>query len=94
MAYLIPIIFYNFSQTQILVVYSIPPLLFTCLVCILPESLIWLAKKGKVNQLEKTMLFLRGQDYPVEAEMEEIFHCLNSEKDNTKASITISVHNF
>ena len=53
--------------------------LFLLLSFFLPESPIWLMKKERHEEAEKTMIVLRGPRYLMMAELEDIQSVLNSQ---------------
>lgn len=62
---------------------SVPAVLFLALSFFVPESPLWLVKKGKEDEARKALVILRGAKYELEAELEELI-ILAEEKEDTK----------
>ena len=53
---------------------------FLVISAFLPESPLWLIKKGKYEKAQKIIQRIRGNHYPAHVEAKEIHACVNTEK--------------
>ncbi|TRY77327.1 hypothetical protein TCAL_06963 [Tigriopus californicus] len=61
---------------------AIPCFIFLLLVYFLPESPLWLVKQNRVKEAETILTWLRGEDYPILQEVEELVHEVTQEADD------------
>lgn len=57
----------------------LPILVFFALFYFIPESPLWFVKQGRMEEAQKTMSWLRGPNYPVAIELDEMQACLAEE---------------
>ena len=73
-----------FSLNNLILSYSIPPAMFLLVSLLLPESPLWLTKKGMEKEAEEVLKFIRGSDYPVQVEAKELAACVQSNEVGDK----------
>merc|ERR1719362_2079821 len=66
----------------VILTYAMSPALFLILSPFLPESAVWLTKKGLEKEAVKALRCVRGPDYPVQVEMKELTACVSSSNSN------------
>ena len=71
------------SLKSLIIVTTIPSLLFLVFSVFLPESPVWLMKKGQIENSQKSLLALRGSRYDMNPEIKELEDLVVSQ-DNTK----------
>ena len=70
-----------------------PSLVFLLLYWRLPESPVWLMRRGREEEARLTLAWLRGGKYDIEPEVEEIKEVIAKEENKTKQSVTEVVRN-
>jgi len=65
----------------------LPSALFLLVPCILPESPLWLIRKGRVEEGRKVIQWLRGSHYAVEPEVKEMEAIASEDACKEKATI-------
>ena len=70
-----------------------PSLVFLLLCWRLPESPVWLMRRGREEEARLTLAWLRGGKYDIEPEVEEIKEVIAKEESKTKQSVTEVVRN-
>jgi len=65
----------------------LPSALFLLVACLLPESPLWLIRKGRVEESRKVVQWLRGSDYSIEPEVKEMEAVISEESGKEKVSI-------
>jgi len=63
--------------------------LFLILSIFLPESPLWLVKRGREKDAMEVLEKLRGPDYPVNIEIEELKVCVSSDKKSGTKSLKV-----
>ena len=71
------------SLKSLIIVTTIPSILFLVFSVFLPESPVWLMKKGQIENSQKSLLALRGSRYDMNPEIKELEDLVVSQ-DNTK----------
>ena len=64
-----------------------PSVLFLLLCWRLPESPVWLMRRGREEEARQTLAWLRGGVYDVEPELEELRSIITAEESNSGTSI-------
>ena len=67
------------SLNVVILTYAMSPALFLILSPFLPESAVWLTKKGLEKEAVKALRCVRGPDYPVQVRM-GVFLAVDSSK--------------
>ena len=70
------------SLKALIIATTIPSILFLVFSIFLPESPVWLMKKGQIENSQKTLLALRGPRYEMNPEIKELQDLVVSQ-DNT-----------
>ena len=65
--------------------------IFLCLCWFLPESPVWLMRRGRESDARLTLRWLRGVNYDIEPEMEELKQIVAQEEDNVAGLSIINV---
>ena len=73
----------NVSLDVLIITSGLPSLSFLSLAFFLPESPVWLMKKGYVEEAKKSLLNLRGTKYEMEVEINELENLVKSQ-DHSK----------
>ena len=77
---MVPVQYYAFSL-------CCPSLVFLLLCWRLPESPVWLMRRGREEEARLTLARLRGGKYDIEPEVEEIREVTTKEEDKTTQSV-------
>ena len=64
-----------------------PSLVFLLLCWRLPESPVWLMRRGREEEARLTLSWLRGKKYDIEPEVEEIREVIAKEESNPSQSV-------
>ena len=78
---MVPVQFYAFPL-------CCPSVLFLLLCWRLPESPVWLMRRGREEEARQTLAWLRGGKYDIEPEVEEIREVTAKEENKTTQSVT------
>ena len=70
-----------------------PSVIFLLLCWLLPESPVWLMRRGREEEARQTLAWLRGKKYDIEPEVEEIREANAKEENKTTHSIREAVRN-
>jgi len=82
-AWLIGLVIGKYCPLNVVILtYAMSPALFLILSPFLPESAVWLTKKGLEKEAVKALRCVRGPDYPVQVEMKELMVCVSSSDSN------------
>ena len=73
----------NVSLDVLIITSGLPSLSFLSLAFFLPESPVWLMKKGYVEEAKNSLLNLRGIKYEMEVEINELENLVKSQ-DHSK----------
>ena len=68
----------------------LPSLIFLALCCKMPESPVWLMRKGRDGEARQVLQWLRGEGYNVEPEMKELEVVVMEEKISNESSSMFS----
>ena len=71
----------NYSLEMVIVMSAFPSIIFFAGAFFLPESPMWLVKKGHLLQAKQALLRLRGPDYDYSYEIEELEALVKSKED-------------
>ena len=69
------------SLKSLIIVTTMPSILFLVFSVFLPESPVWLMKKGQIENSQKTLLALRGSRYDMNPEIKELEDLVVSQDD-------------
>merc|ERR1711884_114547 len=64
-----------------------PSLVFLLLCWRLPESPVWLMRKGREEEARQTLAWLRGGKYDIEPEVEELRSIITEEQNSSGTSV-------
>ena len=73
----------TFSTYNVMLMSVLPTIFFILASIFLPESPMWLMKKGKTNETEKSLLRLRGNKYHMYYEIKELERLVQEKNDNS-----------
>ena len=73
----------TFSTYNVTLMSILPTLFFILASIFLPESPMWLMKKGKTNEAKKSLLCLRGNKYPMYFEIKELERLVQEKDENS-----------
>eukprot|EP00095_Tigriopus_kingsejongensis_P011387 maker-scaffold68_size422247-snap-gene-1.14 protein:Tk11387 transcript:maker-scaffold68_size422247-snap-gene-1.14-mRNA-1 annotation:"sugar transporter" len=65
---------------------SLPCVAFLALAYFMSESPLWYIKKGRIDEAEKTLIWLRGDQYPVMSEMKDLLFVASEQTGTLKSS--------
>ena len=71
----------NYSLDLVIVMSACPSIIFLVGAIFLPESPMWLVKKGRLPQAKQSLLRLRGSSYDCSYEIEELATLVQSKED-------------
>ena len=71
-----------FSHSLAFLVSALPPVIFVLMLILLPESPFWLVKENRVEEAENALLALRGPQYEMKYELEEMKSLLAKQQGN------------
>ena len=77
---MVPVQFYAFPL-------CCPSVLFLLLCWRLPESPVWLMRRGREEEARQTLAWLRGGAYDIEPEVEEIKEVIKEEERKSQQSV-------
>ena len=77
---MVPVQYYAFSL-------CCPSLVFLLLCWRLPESPVWLMRRGREGEARQTLAWLRGGAYDIEPEVEEIREVIAKDESNPRQSV-------
>ena len=80
----VPVQYYAFSLCG-------PSIVFLFLCWLLPESPVWLMRRGREEEARQTLAWLRGEKYDIEPEVEEIREIVAKENKITTTQSVIDV---
>ena len=72
----------NFSIHTVMILSILPPVVFLLTCYFLPESPVWLMKKGYTEKARLSLLSLRGPDYDMNHELKEIEDLVTTQDDS------------
>jgi len=88
-AWLIGLVIGKYCPLNVIILtYAFSPALFLTVSPFLPESAVWLTKKGMEKEATKALKCVRGPDYPVQVEMKELTACVTSTSNNGKSKFS------
>ena len=76
----VPVQYYAFSLCS-------PSVVFLLLCWRLPESPVWLMRRGREEEARRTLAWLRGKKYDIEPEVEEIRDVIKEEEKKSQQSV-------
>ena len=71
----------TFSLEVLIILSSIPSIIFLGFSILLPESPVWLMRKGRTESAKKALLTLRGEKYDMNLEIQELQDLVDSQDD-------------
>ena len=72
----------TFSLEVLIILSSIPSIIFLGFSIFLPESPVWLMRKGRTESAKKALLTLRGSRYDMNLEIQELQELVDSQDDS------------
>ena len=70
----------NFSLYSLMIVSALPTIIFLATCYLLPESPMWLVKKGHTGKASRSLLYLRGPKYNLTYELKELENLVQSQE--------------
>lgn len=82
-AWLIGLVIGKYCPLNVIILtYAFSPALFLIVSPFLPESAVWLTKKGMEEEAAKALKCVRGPNYPVQVEIKELTACVTYTTNN------------